>query len=89
MTRSETRTLVFFITRLSLIVSSVSVSTSNLPLPGLDNKKLLASGIGTRRLESGGASRERRGVCNGVDRPLIIWGPRRTLPGFYVAENAY
>ena len=36
------------------------VSTSNLPLPGMDPEKLLvlASGIETHRLESGGASRE-------------------------------
>ena len=38
------------ITQLILIVSSVPVSTSNLSLPGLDPKKLLASGIGTHRL---------------------------------------
>ena len=47
----------FLATRLILIVSSVS--TSNLPLPGLDPEKLLvlASGIETHRLISGGASR--------------------------------
>ena len=45
----------FLVTRLILIVSSVPVSTSNLPLPGLDPEKLLvlASGIETHRLESG------------------------------------
>ena len=55
----------FLGTRLILIVSSVS--TSNLPLPGLDPEKLLvlASGIETHRLESGGASRERRGSMRG------------------------
>ena len=57
----------FLVTRLILIVSSVPVSTSNLPLPGLDPEKLLvlASGIETHRLESGGASRERRGIMKG------------------------
>ena len=69
----------FLVTRLILIVSSVPVSTSNLPLPGLDPEKVLvlASGIETHRLESGGASRERRGIMRGVDRPLIsvcVWG---------------
>ena len=56
------RNLGFLDTRLILIVSSVS--TSNLPLTGLDAEKLLvlASGIETHRLESGGASRERRDV---------------------------
>ena len=56
----------FLVTRLILIVSSVS--TSNLPLPGLDAEKLfvLASGIETHRLESGGASRERKGSMRGV-----------------------
>ena len=46
---------------------SVPVSTSNLPLPGLDPEKLLvlASGIETHRLESGGASHERRGIMRG------------------------
>ena len=55
----------FLVTRLFLIVSSVS--TSNLPLPGLDPEKLLvlASNIETHRLESGGASRERRGSMRG------------------------
>ena len=53
----------FLVTRLILIVSSVPVSTSNLPLPGLDSEKLLvmASGIET----SGGASHERRGIMRG------------------------
>ena len=52
----------FLVTRLILIVSSLPVSTSNLPLPGLDPEKLvLASGIETHRLESGGASREKDG----------------------------
>ena len=57
----------FLVTRLILIVSSVPVSTSNLPLPGLDPEKLLvlASGIETHRLESGGASHERRGIMRG------------------------
>ena len=57
----------FLVTRLILIVSSVPVSTSNLPLPGLDPEKLLvmASDIETHRLESGGASRERRGIMRG------------------------
>ena len=54
----------FLVTRLILIVRSVPVSTSNLPLPGLDPETLvLASGIETHRLESGGASREK---CGGV-----------------------
>ena len=57
----------FLVTRLIFIVSSVPVSTSNLPLPGLDPEKLLvlASGIETHRLESGGACRERRGIMRG------------------------
>ena len=57
----------FLVTRLNLIVSRVPVSTSNLPLPGLDPEKLLvlANGIETHRLESGGACRERRGVMRG------------------------
>ena len=55
----------FLVTRHILIVSSVS--TSNLPLLGLDPEKLLAlaSGIETHRLESGGASHERRGIMRG------------------------
>ena len=54
----------FLFTRLILIVSSVPVSTSNLPLPGMDPEKLLvlASGIETHKLESAGASRKKRGV---------------------------
>ena len=81
----------FLVTRLLLIVSSVPVSTSNLSLPGLDPEKLLvmASGIETHRLESGGASRERRGVMRGGCRPRMSGGLGRTPPGFYVAENAY
>ena len=56
----------FLVTRLILTVSSVPVSTSNLPLPGLDTELLvLASGIETHRLESGGASRDRRGIMRG------------------------
>ena len=57
----------FLVTRLILIFSSVPVSTSNLPLPGLDPEKLLvlASGIETHRVESGGASHERRGIMRG------------------------
>ena len=53
----------FLVMRLILIISCVPVSTSNLPLPGLDPEKLLvlASGIETHRLESGGSSREMRG----------------------------
>ena len=43
-----------------LIVSSVPVGTSNLPIPGLDPEKLLVRGIETHRLESGGGSRERK-----------------------------
>ena len=43
-----------------LIVSSVPVGASNLPLPGLDLEKLLARGIETHRLESGGASPEKK-----------------------------
>ena len=72
----------FLMTQLILIVSSVPVSTSILPLPGLDPEKLLASGIETHRLESGSASRKRRGA-------LISGGSGRTPPRFYVAENAY
>ena len=51
----------FLVTRLISVVRSVT--TSNLPLPGLDPEKLLvlASGIEPHRLESGGASRERKG----------------------------
>ena len=67
----------FLVTRLILIVSSVPVSTSNLALPGLDPEKLLVfgSGIETHRLESGGASRERRRVMRGgFDCPLISGG---------------
>ena len=57
----------FLVTRLTLIVSSVPVSSSNQPLPGLDPEKLLvlASGIETHRLESGGASHERRVILRG------------------------
>ena len=44
----------------NLIVNSVPVGTSNLPLPGLDPEKLLGRGIETHRLESGGASRDRK-----------------------------
>ena len=57
----------FLVTRLILVVSSVPVSASNLPLPGLDPEKLLvlASGIETHRLGSGGASHERRGIMRG------------------------
>ena len=57
----------FLVTRLILVVSSVPESTSNLPLPGLDPEKLLvlASGIETHRLESGGASHERRVIMRG------------------------
>ena len=57
----------FLVTRLILIVSSVPVSTSNLPLPGLDPEKLLvlASNTETHRLKSGGGSRERRGLMRG------------------------
>ena len=57
----------FFVTRLILIVNSVPVSSSNLPLLGLDPEKLLvlASGIETHRLESGGASHERRVIMRG------------------------
>ena len=55
----------FLVTRLILIVSSVS--TSNLPLPGLDAEKLfvLAIDIESHSLESGGASRERKGSMRG------------------------
>ena len=57
----------FLVTRLILVVSSVPESTSYLPLPGLDPEKLLvlASGIETHRLESGGASHERRVIMRG------------------------
>ena len=48
-----------------LIVSRVSVVTSNLLLPGLDPEKLLARGIETHRLELGGASREMRESMGG------------------------
>ena len=61
----------FLVTRLILIVSSVPVSTctSNLPLPGLDPETLvLASGIETHRLESGGASREKCVGGGGYER---------------------
>ena len=53
----------FFVMLFILIVSCVPVSTSNLPLPGLDQETLfvLASGIETHRLESGGASHEMKG----------------------------
>ena len=54
-----------------LIVSWVPVGTSNLPLPGQDPENLLARGIGTRRLESGGASREKS--MRGAD-PLSLAG---------------
>ena len=53
-----------------IIVSLVPVGTSDLLLPGLDPEKLLARGIGTHRLESGGASRERRESL----RPSLIRG---------------
>ena len=57
----------FLVTRLILIVSSVPVSSSNLPLLGLDPEKLLvlASGIASHRLESGGASNERKVIMRG------------------------
>ena len=47
----------FLVMWLILIVSCVPVSTSNLPLPGLDPEELLvlASGIETHRLDSGGS----------------------------------
>ena len=48
-----------------LIVICVPVGTSNLPLPGLDPETLLARGIETHRLESGGVSRERRESMRG------------------------
>ena len=70
----------FLITRLILIVSSVPVSTSNLPLPGLDPEKLLASGIETHRLESGCASRERRGEYERGLTVLSLVGGQGGLP---------
>ena len=48
-----------------LIVSRVPVGTFSLHLPGLDPEKLLARGIETHRLESGGASRKRRESMSG------------------------
>ena len=70
----------FLVTRLILIVSSVS--TSNLPQPGLDPKKLLvlASGNETHRLESGGASLERRGSMRGGGPPSHYRGVREDSP---------